>query len=106
MRLEFARFAIAQLAPRVRAKGVYQPATHSSPALWKLHMDGLHIGLATNVLLLPTDSSTSELLDIWPESGRKIFSVSWHPREPWIPPRVSCFHAGEWMTTLGYIQPR
>lgn len=102
MRLELARFAIAHLAPRVKAEGIYQCATHHGPAFWTLQLTDLRISLASNALLLPTDSSTSNVLDIWPESGRKIFSVSWYPEAPWIPPRVSCCRAGEWMRKVGF----
>lgn len=104
MRLEFARFAIDTIAPRVRAEGVYQPATAHAPGYWTLEENGLLILLAGNALLLPTDRSTASLLDIWPVQQRKIFSVSWHPAQPWLPPRVACLRRGDWMARLGFVE--
>jgi hypothetical protein len=101
MRLEFARFAIDTIAPWVRAEGVYEPANARMPGHWTLEKEGLVILLTGNALVLPTDRSTASLLDIWPGQQQKIFSVSWHPAQPWLPPHVTCLRPGDWMARLG-----
>ena len=105
LRLVIARYAIQNIAPEVRRIGSHSPAQAAQPSIWQLTVNTLQILLAENVLLLPMDVSTWNLLDIWPldtegKPGRKVFSVSWQPQRPWIPPWIACFHRGEWIAKL------
>ena len=99
-KLAIAKAAIEILAPLARSTGKYHPAGALEPAHWALDKEGCHISLAEKVLLSPVDSSLSCLLDVWPAKERKVFSVSWEPDRPWVPPRVVCCKRGDWIDKL------
>ena len=106
MKLKFARFAIQTLAPEVQKSGVHHGAQPTRPSHWVLERDGLIILFTQNVLLAPTEASTSNVIDIFPAAaGEKLFSVSWEPQRPFIPPEVICFRRGDWMAALGFAGP-
>jgi hypothetical protein len=43
------------------------------------------------------------VLDVFPPAGgKKLFSVSWEPQRPFVPPRVVCFLHEDWMAALGF----
>ena len=100
-KLAIANRAITKLPPVVRANGTYSPATAAQPANWQVKLGDWRIILAEGVLLCPTDSSLSSLLDIWAASGGKVLSVSWMPDEPWVPPRIVRCKSGAWQELLG-----
>jgi ribosomal protein S16 len=103
LKLAFANFAIERLAPEVRRAGTYQPAHATQPSYFELVKDRLQIRLTQGALLLPTDRTVSNLVDIWPTArGGKLFSASWEPERPWIPPRVVRLQYGGWMEVLGF----
>ena len=87
--------------PELARRGTYNPATGMKPACWECEVGGWQILLAENVLLSPMDPALSMLLDIWPAAGGgKVFSVSWMPEQPWLPPRVVRCKTGPWQVLL------
>lgn len=69
--------------------------------MWSFERTGFTLIYAENVLLYPDDDDISNLLDVWPIGQRKVFSASWKPKKPWLPPRVVVCRAGEWPKLLG-----
>lgn len=99
-KLAIAVEAIKRL-PALTRRGTYSPATGTKPAWWDCEVGEWHILLAEHVLLSPMDPALSMLLDIWPMAGGpKVFSVSWMPDQPWVPPRVVRCIAGPWQDLL------
>jgi hypothetical protein len=101
-RLAIARFVIDNLAPIVKDSGIAHGAAATQPSCRTLELHELRVMLAQNVLLATDDESTSNLLDIRAASGNKVFSTSWQPLRPWVPPRIICFRSGAWLAVLGY----
>ncbi len=99
-KLEIAAIAIKVLPPLIRAKGHYKKATATTPGHWGLFMgQGLQLGLSDDVLLSPAFEALSSLLDVWGDKG-KVFSASWMPSRPWIPPRIVKCTSGPWQSLL------
>ena len=95
-KLAIAVEAIKQL-PALARRGTFSPATGTRPAWWECRVGEWQIILAEQVLLSPMDPALSMLLDIWPaDGGPKVFSASWMPDQPWVPPRVVQCKAGPW----------
>lgn len=101
-RLAVAKWAVATLAPRVQAEGLYHVAQPHMPAYYLLTEAGCNLLLAPNVLRLPDDPEASMLLDVSMEHGGKVMSVSWFPSQLWMPPHISAMKAGDWMERLGW----
>jgi len=99
-RLKLARFAIELIAPFVKSKGKYHPAQPNMPAYWLLDWQGLQLLLAEQALLSPEDAALSSLLDVYVVGQRKVLSVRWQPSQPWMPPTVVSFKAGDWMSVV------
>ncbi len=101
-KLAVARRAIEKLPKFIERLGTYSPATSRCPALWQLDTGEWHLSLAKGVLLSPDDPGLSCLLDVWPSGlrGGKVFSVSWIPEQPWLPPRVVRYKSGPWEALL------
>ena len=100
-RLALANQLIGILVPRVKMHGIRVAARGASPGYWTLEANGIIVSLAENVLLLPSDPTTSSLLDIWPIGQRKVFSARWQPARPWIPAEVVCLRPGGWLAQFG-----
>jgi len=98
-KLEIANRAIATLPPLIRANGVLSPATALAPGNWAMMRESWQLGLSDNVLLSPIDEAVSSLMDIWDPAG-KVFSASWMPGRPWVPPRIVKCTAGDWQKLL------
>lgn len=99
-KLAIAVEAIKRL-PALARHGTYSPATVTKPAWWECKVGGWLIILTEQVLLSPTDPALSMLLDICPAGGGpKVFSASWMPDQPWVPPRVVQCKAGSWQDML------
>jgi hypothetical protein len=101
-RIELARFLIARVAPEVRAKGCRERPSATQPGWWLYESHELQFVLTENVLLTPDETVTSSCLDVWPNGGRKVFSVAWKPEQPWLPPQISTFKSGTWIQRLGF----
>lgn len=99
-KLAIAGEAIKRL-PELARCGTYSPATGTEPACWECKVGEWWVLFAENVLLSPMDPAVSMLLDVWPVAGGgKVFSVSWMPDQPWLPPRVVRCKAGSWQVLL------
>lgn len=101
-RLELARFLITRVAPEVKAKGQRWHPSATEPGCWSYHANGLQFVLAENVLLRPDDAVTSCSLDVWPDGGRKVFSVAWKAEQPWLPPEIASCNPGPWLERLDF----
>jgi hypothetical protein len=99
-KLELARFLIARVALEVKSKGDRHHHSATHPGYWSYGSNGLQFALTENVLLRPNDAVTSSSLDVWPDGGRKVFSVSWKPEQPWLPPEVATCKRGPWVEQL------
>jgi hypothetical protein len=93
--------AIRQLPPKVRTEGKFVPAQVLRPSHWQLTINECMVVLTEGALLGSVEPAISSMLDVWPDGGRKAFSVSWYPSQPWHPPRVAAFTAGSWIDRLG-----
>lgn len=95
-KLAIAVQAIKDLPPLVRASGVYSAASATRPEFWHLEVGAWALSLTERVLLSPIDPALSSLLDVWASAGGKVFSASWMPDRPWVPPRVVQCKPGHW----------
>ena len=98
-KLEVTALAIKVLPPLIRAMGHHTPVTPTAPGYWTLARQGWRLGLADDVLLSPVDEALSSLLDVWGAQG-KVFSASWMPSRPWLPPRIVKCTSGPWQSLL------
>lgn len=105
-RLKVARFAVDFIAPFVRASGQRHQPRPNMPGHWLLVWQGLQFIHAEQVLLLPEDASLSSLIDVWDIHRHKVLSVCWHPSQPWLPPTVVNFKAGDWMAVVERLGSR
>lgn len=101
-RLQVANWAIRQLAPQVRALGERVPAAAFAPALIAAHIGDFHLFLTIGVLPHPGYEDLHETLEIFMPDGPKVFSATWIPQKPWIPPEIINFKPGDWYIKLGY----
>lgn len=99
-KLAIARKAIESLPSRLRATGKYSPATARQPALRSLEVGRWSVCFGEHVLLCPEDPALSSLLDVWEDGTGKVFSVSWMPDRPWLPPRIVRCKPGAWQDLL------
>lgn len=100
-RLGLARALIEGYAPLIAEKGAYTGATATVPAFSDYQAGEVEMRLTTDVLLLLGDETTSSLLDVWDADFNRLFSVSWRPERPWLPPDVTVCKAGPWLEVLG-----
>jgi hypothetical protein len=82
LRLAIVRWAIDALPPRIQADGIFWRVEVARPGTWLLEASGFRLALTPDVLLLPTDSGLSMLLDIWCDAGAEVFSTSRLPDRP------------------------
>jgi len=100
-KLLLATRAIQILPPLVLAAGKFEPAQAQSPSHWELTVNGYIVVFTEGALLRPVDPAVSSVLDVWPDGGRKAFSVSWYPSQPWHPPQVASCTVGSWIDRRG-----
>ena len=100
-KLLLATRAIQILPPLTRSAGKFEPAQALSPSHWELSLNGCIVVFTEGYLARPADPAVSSMLDVWPDGGRKAFSVSWYPSQPWHPPRVASCNVGSWIDRLG-----
>lgn len=98
-KLKITGVAMKVLPPLIRAKGDHTPVSATAPGKWTLVRQGWMLNLADDVLLSPVDDALSSLLDVWDDQG-KVFSASWMPSRPWIPPRIVRCTSGPWQSLL------
>lgn len=92
--------AIEVLPKLVRQSGTYTPVMPRCPAHWRLETGDWCVLLTERVLLHPDDPALSCLIDVFPRQGVKVFSTSWMPDRPWLPPRIVRYKAGAWEDLL------
>lgn len=89
-RIGFARAAIDNFVPWLLERGT----RHDEPGMpeyLELVLSGLRVLYVPSVRNLPWLVRPRELLDIYPEGGRKVFSVEWQPM------RIIAFRPGPWI---------
>lgn len=102
-RLAVAQWAIQVLALQVKTHGLHHPATPVEPSHWDWQTGDADLCLTEQVLPHPDAHALENVVDVWAGARRrKVFSVSWAPESPWIPPVVRNFKAGDWLRELGY----
>jgi hypothetical protein len=100
-RLGLARALIEAYVPLIAERGAHTAATATVPAFSDYQVGEVEMRLTTDVLLRLNDEATSSLLDVWEADFKRLFSVSWMPLCPWIPPDVTVCRAGPWLEVLG-----
>lgn len=100
-RLALTRRVVQALPKLAREKGKYIAAGPRMPARWEYHEGSVSLIYVSAVLALPTDTTQVALIDVWHGDRGKVLSVSWHPDQQWLPPKVVTLKAGPWMDVLG-----
>ena len=101
-RLAVSVWAIKTIPPQTKAKGKLYSSDGLTPAHWEWMPNDMLIVLTEGVLLAPNDPELASTLDIWPESEKKVLSISWLPSKPWEPPQIRGFENGDWLRALGW----